>query len=207
MTCPHMVELNTAIVWFASLQIRDWLHSVPDQRHFRQRVHRTMCVLSISLKLEYLSFSAEWLENTSLLRGTGSRPPSHCTEVSPLLCIIDTTATGCSEMLKFCYIAPHPRHTHSRSLLMPSANLRENHVILLEIILCFHCHLKSFGGWAGHPGNSMTLKDPENYFSSLTAQKKTPEQPVWISVLSFIWHLWLCVSVNGYIINANRMLP
>lgn len=111
-----MVELNTAIVWFASLQIRDWLHSVPDQRHFRQRVHHTMCVLSISLELEYLSFSAEWLENTSLLRGTGSRPPSHCTEVSPLLCIIDTTATGCSEMLKFCYIAPHPRHTHTLTL-------------------------------------------------------------------------------------------
>lgn len=51
-------------------------------------------------------------------------------------------------------------------------NLRENRVILLEIILCFHCHLKSFGGWAGHPGNSMTPKEPENYFSSLTAWRK-----------------------------------
>lgn len=108
----------------------------------------TQCVYySSTLKLEYLSFSAEWLENTSLLRGSGSRPPSHCTEDFPLLCIIDTAATGCSEMIKFlCYIAPHPHHIHSLTLLMPSANLRENRVILLGIILCFHCHLKSFGG-------------------------------------------------------------
>lgn len=73
----------------------------------------TQCVY-YSSTLEYLSFSAEWLENTSLLRGNGSRPPSDCTEDSPLLCFIDTTATGCSEnKKKFCDIAPHPRYTHS----------------------------------------------------------------------------------------------
>lgn len=74
----------------------------------------TQCVYySSTLKLEYLSFSAEWLENTSLLRGSGSRPPSHCTEDFPLLCIIDTAATGCSEMIKIFlfYSTPPPPHT------------------------------------------------------------------------------------------------
>lgn len=140
-TCPHMVGLHTAIFWFASLHIRDWLHIVPVFHHRKislpalNKSHEqtsvtsgneftTQCVYySSTLKLEYLSFSAEWLENTSLLRGTGSRPPSHCTEDSPLLSIIDTTATGCSEMRKkFCYIASHPRHIHS--LPLPNAKCK-----------------------------------------------------------------------------------
>lgn len=135
MTCPHMVGLNSAIVWFASLQIRDRLHNVPvfhsrkislpalNKSHEQTSVtsgyvSTTQCVYySSTLKLEYLSFSAEWLENTSLLGGTGSRPPSHCTEDSPLLCIIDTTATGCSWNDKvLLYSTPPPsHHTHSPS--------------------------------------------------------------------------------------------
>lgn len=183
-TCPHKAGLDAAIFWFASLKIRDWLYNVPvfhhrkvslplNKSHEQTRVtsgngSTTQCVYySSALKLEYLSFSAEWL-----LRGNGSHPLSHCTEDSPLLCITDTTATGCSEIIKFCYIAPHPHHVHSFTLLIPSANLREKRVILWEIILCFHCHLKGLGGWAGHPGNSMTPKDPKNYFSSLTAGVK-----------------------------------
>lgn len=64
-TCPHMVGLDTAISWRVSVQIRDWLQNAPvfhhrkkslpalnevtwtNQRHFRQRVHHTMCVLFI----------------------------------------------------------------------------------------------------------------------------------------------------------------
>lgn len=84
----------------------------------------TQCVYySSALQLDYLSFSAEWLENTSPLRGTGPRPPPHWTQDSPLVCIIDTTAAGCSETLKFCDIAPPPSTT---TLLMPSGNLRES---------------------------------------------------------------------------------
>lgn len=87
---------------------------------------------------------------------------------------------------------------------MPSASLRENLVILWEVILCFRCHLKSLGGWAGHPDNSMTRMDPQSYFYKLNCLGKntTTQQPVRISILSFI--LTFVCHVNGCIINANR---
>lgn len=47
----------------------------------------------------------------------------------------------------------------------------------------------------GYPGNSMTLKDPKKYFSSLTAQKKT-QQPLWIFSL-FFFNICGCLSVSA----------
>lgn len=98
---------------------------------------------------------------------------------------------------------------YSLTLRMPSASLRENLVILWEVILCFCCHLKSLGGWAGHPDNSMTRMDPESYFISLTAWKEKQQQQQQHSDLSeflfsVLFYLAFVCDVNGYIINANR---